>query len=93
MVRTTALRWLALLMPLLLVGAQVAADERPGKHTHDETSAAGKTAGDHGHTTEGQPTNTPGGKHPRRNMPAPTAPAGTMRRRSPAASSSTRPTA
>jgi mono/diheme cytochrome c family protein len=44
--------WLALLMPLLLVGAQTAADERPGKHTHDK-ALQGKTTEEHGHTTEG----------------------------------------
>jgi mono/diheme cytochrome c family protein len=54
MVRMTALRWLALLIPLLLVGAQVAADNRPGKHTHDDKAQPGKTAGAQGHTTEGQ---------------------------------------
>jgi mono/diheme cytochrome c family protein len=54
MVRTTALRWLALLIPLLLVGAQVAADNRPGKHTHDDKAQPGKTAGDQQQTTQGQ---------------------------------------
>ncbi len=53
MVRTTAVRGLALLIPLLLAGAQVAADNRPGKHMHDDKAPSGKTAGDHGHTTEG----------------------------------------
>ena len=53
MVRTTAIRWLALLMPLLLVGAQVAADQRPGKHTHDEKAPHGKPTQGHGHTTDG----------------------------------------
>src|SRR5574341_634667 len=53
MVRTTAIRWLALLIPLLLVGAQAPADERPGKHKHDDKAPHGKTAGDHGQTTEG----------------------------------------
>ena len=76
-----------------LCGTQVAADERPGKHKHDDKAPHGKTAEGHGHTTDGTPTNTPGGKHPLRNMPTPAAPAGAMRRRSPAASSSTRPTA
>jgi cytochrome c553 len=53
MVHTTSILGLALLVPLLLVGAQVAADERPGKHTHDDKAPPGKTAGDHGPTTEG----------------------------------------
>lgn len=45
--------WLALLMPLLLVGAQVAADQRPGKHTHDDKAPHGKPAEGDGHTTDG----------------------------------------
>src|SRR5215510_2464487 len=53
MVPKTAVLWLALLMPLLLVGSQVPADERPGKRTHDDKARPGKTAGDQGHTTEG----------------------------------------
>jgi mono/diheme cytochrome c family protein len=53
MVHTTAIRWLALLMPLLLVGAQVSADERPGKYKHDQKAPPGKTARDQGRTTEG----------------------------------------
>jgi mono/diheme cytochrome c family protein len=53
MVRKTAVRWLALLMPLLLVGAQALADERPGKHTHNDKAPPGKTPGEHGPTTDG----------------------------------------
>src|SRR5262245_5966247 len=54
MVRTTALRWLVLLIPLFLVGAHVRADDRPGKHKHDQKVPHGKTAGDQARTTEGQ---------------------------------------
>ena len=53
MVPKTAVLWLALLMALFLVGGQVAADERPGKHKHDHKAPQGKTAGKHGHATEG----------------------------------------
>ncbi|MGE3537359.1 MAG: copper-binding protein [Candidatus Tectimicrobiota bacterium] len=52
--------WLTLLMPLILVGVQAHADERPGKHKHDDKASHGKPAegqghmaGDHGHTTDG----------------------------------------
>src|SRR5262245_17639159 len=48
-----SVRWLALMVSLLLVGLQVVADERPGKHRHDGTAPHGKTAGDHEYTTEG----------------------------------------
>ena len=92
MVRHTAVWWLVLMVSLLLVGTQVAADERPGKHKHDDKAPHGKPVEGMGHTMDGL-TNTPGGKHPLRNMPTPTVPAGAMRRRSPVASSSTRPTA
>jgi len=53
MVHKTSTLWLALIVAVLLVGAQVAADDRPGKHKHDDKAPPGKTAGDHGHTTEG----------------------------------------
>ena len=53
MVRHISVWWLALLVSLLFVGGQVAADERPGKHKHDDKAPQGKTAGEHGHTTEG----------------------------------------
>jgi hypothetical protein len=53
MVRQNAVLWLALLMPLLLVGAQVAADERPGKHKHDLKAPQGKSVEGHGHTMDG----------------------------------------
>ena len=95
MLRHISVRWLAVMVSLLFVGTQVVADERPGKHKHDEKAPQGKPAQGHGHTT-GRRTeriNTPGGNHPRRNMPTPAAPAGAMRQRSPAANSSTRPTA
>lgn len=49
----TSVSWLALLMSVLFVGAQVAADERPGKHKHDDKAPHGKTAGDQGHTMDG----------------------------------------
>ena len=50
MVHKTSVRWLALLMPLLLVGAQALADERPGKHKHDHKAPQGESAQGHGHT-------------------------------------------
>ena len=48
-----SVRWLALPVSLLLVGAQIAADERPGKHTHDDTAPHGKPVEGHGHTMDG----------------------------------------
>lgn len=53
MVIKTSVLWLALLAPLLLAGTQVAADERPGKHKHDDKAPHGKTAKDQGHTVDG----------------------------------------
>jgi mono/diheme cytochrome c family protein len=53
MVRKTSTLWLALLVPLLFVGAQILADQRPGKHTHDDKAPQGKPAEELGHTTEG----------------------------------------
>jgi len=53
MVHHTSGWWLALMASLLLMCTQVAADERPGKHKHNDKAAHEKTAGDHGHTTEG----------------------------------------
>ena len=53
MVSKTSVLWLTVLVPLLLVAAQVAADQRPGKHTHNNKTPQAKTAGDHGHTTDG----------------------------------------
>jgi mono/diheme cytochrome c family protein len=49
----TAVLWLALLAPLLLLRGQVLADERPGKHKHDHKAPQGTTAGDHGQTMHG----------------------------------------
>jgi mono/diheme cytochrome c family protein len=46
-------RWLTLMMSLLLVGYQVAADERPGKHKHDDKAPHGKSAEGHEHTMDG----------------------------------------
>ena len=85
-------RWLALMVSLLLVGTQVTADERPGKHKHDDKALPGKPVEGHGHTMDG-PHQHPWWETPRRNMPTPAVPAGATRRLSPAASSSTRPTA
>jgi mono/diheme cytochrome c family protein len=59
MERKTSIRRLALLLPLLFVGVQVFAEQRPGKHKHDEKASHGKTAGDHGHTVD-----RPGHQHP-----------------------------
>ena len=53
MVRHISVWWLALMVSLLFLRGQVAADERPGKHKHDDKAPQGKTAGEHGHTTEG----------------------------------------
>ena len=47
-------RWLALMVSLLIVGTQVAADERSGKRTHDDKAPHGTTVGEHAYTTEGQ---------------------------------------
>jgi mono/diheme cytochrome c family protein len=49
----TAVLWLALLVSLLLVGGQMLADQRPGKHTHDDKAPHGKTTEDQGHTMDG----------------------------------------
>ena len=49
----TSVLWLALLVSLLLVGDQILADQRPGKHTHDDKAPHGKTTEDHGHTMDG----------------------------------------
>jgi mono/diheme cytochrome c family protein len=43
----------ALLVTLLLVGSQVTADQRPGKHKHADKAPHGKTTGDHHHATDG----------------------------------------
>jgi len=48
----TAVLWLALLVPLLLVKTQGVADQEHGKHTHDDKAPHGKTAKDRGHTTD-----------------------------------------
>ena len=65
MVRTTALRWIALLIPLLIIGPQgLQADDRPGKHKHDGKTPSGKTAGIRGRRRRDRPTNTPGGNTP-----------------------------
>jgi mono/diheme cytochrome c family protein len=45
--------WLALMVSLLLVGAQVTADERPGKHKHDDKVSHGKPVEGHGHPLDG----------------------------------------
>lgn len=49
----TAVLWVALLVPPLLVSGQALADKRPGKHKHDHKAPHGTTAGDHEHTVEG----------------------------------------
>jgi mono/diheme cytochrome c family protein len=48
-----SVRWLTLMVSLLLVGYQVAADERPGKHKHDDKAPHGKPAEGHAHTMDG----------------------------------------
>jgi len=53
MFNKTAVLWLALCAPLLLVGAEVRADKRPGQHSHNEQAPHRKTAGEPGHTTDG----------------------------------------
>jgi mono/diheme cytochrome c family protein len=45
--------WLTLMVSLLLVGYQVAADERPGKRKHDDKAPHGKPAEGHEHTMDG----------------------------------------
>jgi hypothetical protein len=52
-VRNTSIWWLALMVPLLFVGTQVAADERPGKHKHDDKAPHGKPVEGPGHTMDG----------------------------------------
>jgi mono/diheme cytochrome c family protein len=49
----TAVLWLALLVFLLLVRGQMLADQRPGKHTHDDKAPHGKTAKGQGDTMDG----------------------------------------
>jgi mono/diheme cytochrome c family protein len=53
MVTKTSVLWLALILSLSLVGGQIVADERPGKHTHDDKAPHGTTAKDQGHTMDG----------------------------------------
>jgi mono/diheme cytochrome c family protein/Cu/Ag efflux protein CusF len=53
MVHPTSGQWLAIIVSLLLIWSQAAADERPGKHKHDDKALHEKTVEDHGHTTEG----------------------------------------
>ena len=53
MLNHISVRWLALMVSVLLVGTQIAADERPGKHTHDDTAPHGKPVEGHGHTMDG----------------------------------------
>ena len=53
MLNHISVRWLALMVSVLLVGTQIAADERPGKHTHDDTAPHGKPVAGHGHTMDG----------------------------------------
>jgi mono/diheme cytochrome c family protein len=48
-----SVRWLTLMVSLLLVGCQVAADERPGKRKHDDKAPHGKPAEGHEHTMDG----------------------------------------
>jgi hypothetical protein len=83
----TAVLWFLLLVPLLLLGGQVLADKRPGKHTHAPKAPHGTTAGDHGHHHQHDMWETPP-----LSMRLPGAPAGTIRRRSPAESRFFRPT-
>jgi hypothetical protein len=49
----TAVLWLTLVVSLLLVGGQMTADQRPGKHTHDNKTPQGTPAEGHKQTTEG----------------------------------------
>src|SRR5215510_6312556 len=53
MLRHISIQWLAVMVSLLFVGLQVAADERPGKHKHDDKAPHGKPAEGHWHTTDG----------------------------------------
>jgi mono/diheme cytochrome c family protein len=50
MKRKTCVLWLSLLLALLLIGTQLAADQRPGKHTHSGKTPQEKGAGQHQHT-------------------------------------------
>ena len=59
MLRQLSVLGFALLLSLFPIRLQVAADQRPGKHTHDHQAPHGKTAGDHGHTVDG-----PSHQHP-----------------------------
>lgn len=49
----TAVLGLFLLVALLLVGTQLAADQRPGKHTHSEKAPHEEGAEKHEHTSDG----------------------------------------
>ena len=53
MVRHIFVWGLALMVSLLFLRGQVAADERPGTHKHNDKAPQRKTAGEHGHATEG----------------------------------------
>jgi mono/diheme cytochrome c family protein len=53
MMHKTAVLGFALLLFLLLVVTQLVADQRPGKHKHDDKTPHGKTAGEHGQTQDG----------------------------------------
>jgi len=52
MVRNTSVWWLALMVSLLPVGLHIAADERPGKHTHK--APQGNPTRDQGHMMHSQ---------------------------------------
>ena len=53
MMRHTTILWLALMVPLLVIGVPVTADQRPGKHTHDDKVSHGKAAGEQGSPADG----------------------------------------
>src|SRR5439155_7928529 len=53
MATKTSVLWFALIVSLLLVRGQIAADERPGKHTHNDKAPHGTPAGDQEQTMGG----------------------------------------
>jgi mono/diheme cytochrome c family protein len=54
MMHKTSVLWFALFLPLLLVGTQLSADQRPGKHTHDDKGPSGAKIEERGQTLHTQ---------------------------------------
>ena len=53
MMHKTSVLGFALLLSLFLVGTQLVADQRPGKHKHDDNAPSGAKTEEHGQTMPG----------------------------------------